>query len=163
MSRARGLELQNALAAYLRRWWVNAESAGSGRNGRDVLGTPGVWWENKTSGARLRPREFVQQAADSAGPGELPVVVYWQPGTGAKSPHDAIAMLPLPWLMGLLELCELAPPPASKLALTPASLSSPTSPPPPTVAPAATATDAPSSTSASSPPSTLRLIKGDPS
>jgi hypothetical protein len=96
------VRLQNALALYLRQWWPHAESAGSGRQGRDILGTPGVWWENKTTAdGEHRPGAFMRQAVKGAWPGlELPVVVWWPPGCG--EPSKAIAMLPLPDLMGLL-------------------------------------------------------------
>jgi hypothetical protein len=61
VSRDRGVRLQNALAAYLRQWWPSAESAGSGRPGSDVLGTPGIVWENKTP-REFRPWEWTRQA-----------------------------------------------------------------------------------------------------
>lgn len=126
MSRDRGSRLQNALASYLRNWWEHAESAGAGRNGRDVLGTPGVWWENKTAeDGEHRPGQFMRQAVKGAagpegacsvadcGPGcgrhDLPVVVWWPPGAGKERPELAIAMLPLPELMDLLVLAEYAP------------------------------------------------------
>src|SRR5215469_5835354 len=118
MSRARGLALQNALARYLQAWWPSAESAGAGRNGRDILGTPGVAFENKTSFAGTSPRAALKQAVQNAGDYQLPVLVYWpprdknspsEPGVGARRPHEAIAMLPLPHLMQLLEDAGYAP------------------------------------------------------
>lgn len=103
MSRDRGIRLQNALAAYLTRWWPHAESAGSGRPGTDVLGTPGVVWECKTA-ARFRPSEWVKQAAGHSfsDAGEVPVTVYFPPGTGALSADNALAILPMHVLMQLL-------------------------------------------------------------
>jgi hypothetical protein len=113
MSRDRGVRLQNALAAYLRQWWRDAESAGSGRPGSDVLKTPGVVWENKTSGSGHRNiGAWIDQAAKHkrTWPGQpqdessdLPIVVYWPPGVGDARPALAIAMLPLGELMPLLE------------------------------------------------------------
>lgn len=105
MSRDRGVRLQNALAAYLRQWWPSAESAGSGRPGSDVLGTPGIVWENKTSGKGSRNiGAWIDQANGHArGNQSVPhVVVYWPPGVGDKRPELAIAMLPLPDLTRLL-------------------------------------------------------------
>lgn len=116
MSRDRGLRLQNALAAYLTRWWPSAESAGAGRKGTDVLGVPGVVWENKTAD-EFRPLEFVRQAqghaqrSNSRKPGTalcspadeaIPVAVYWPRGTGKESADVTIAMLPLGVLVRLL-------------------------------------------------------------
>lgn len=120
MSRDRGLRLQNALADYLRNWWPDAESAGAGRQGRDVLRTPGVWWENKTGAdGEHRPGQFMRQAVKGAleaahpeGPThghDIPVVVWWPPGVGNMRPELAVAMLPLTELMDLLVLAEYAP------------------------------------------------------
>jgi hypothetical protein len=110
MSRDRGLRLQNALARYLSAWWPSAESAGSGRKGRDVLGTVGVWWENKTDAdGEHRPGAYMRQAAKGASMfDDLPVVVWWPPGVA--NPEKAIAQLPLANLMRLLELADVAPP-----------------------------------------------------
>jgi len=67
MSRNRGLNLQNGLARYLQSWWPSAESAGAGRPGTDILGTPGVVWENKTAD-EFSPLAFVRQAQAHAKP-----------------------------------------------------------------------------------------------
>ena len=116
MSRDRGTRLQNALADYLRAWWPAAESAGSGRQGRDVLHTPGVWWECKTAAdGEHRPGQFMAQAIKGALTSgsttvdvPVPVVVWFPPGTADAS--RAIAMLPLGELMTLLCDSGLAPP-----------------------------------------------------
>ena len=104
MSRDRGLELQRALARYLSAWWPSAESTPNGRPGSDVLGTPGIVWENKTAGKGGRNiGAWLDQAAKHKRAGEdLPVVVYWPPGVGEGRPHLAVAMLPLPVLVELL-------------------------------------------------------------
>ncbi len=113
MSRARGNALQNALARYLARWWEHAESAGAGRNGSDVLGTPGVVWECKTASdfkRDFRPATWVAQARAHAlaaarpfeAPSPVPVVVYFPPGIGAESTGAALAIVPLHVLMRVL-------------------------------------------------------------
>lgn len=107
MSRDRGIRLQNALADYLRQWWPSAESAGSGRPGSDVLGVPGVVFENKTAD-EFKPLAFVRQAqmhrklTGFAVCPDIPVAVYWPRGSGAKSADVTIAMLPLGVLVRLL-------------------------------------------------------------
>ena len=107
LSRDRGIRLQNALAAYLRQWWVHAESAGSGRNGRDVLGTPGVAFECKTGvDGEHRPGQFMRQAVKNSGR-DLPVVVWFPPGIA--DPSKAIAMLPLDDLMCMMVMSGDAP------------------------------------------------------
>jgi len=105
MSRDRGIRLQNALARYLTAWWPSAESAGSGRPGSDILGTPGVVWECKTA-REFRPAEWVRQARGHvrAEPAPaLPVTVYWPDGVGEGSPEAAMAILSLPRLACLLD------------------------------------------------------------
>ena len=123
MTRARGNALQNALAAYLRQWWPHAESAGAGRQGNDVPGTPGVVWECKTAAdfkRDFRPAQWVAQARGHArtpgggfnlddGEYDLPVVVYFPPGVGALSVGGAMAILPMHTLMHLLEQAEYTP------------------------------------------------------
>jgi hypothetical protein len=122
VSRDRGIRLQNALAAYLRQWWPSAESAGSGRPGSDVLGTPGVVWECKTA-REFRPVEWVRQAkshtlcdcnpkccAECDGQSyDVPVTVWWPTGVGEGSPQAAMAILPLPELAQLLADAGYAP------------------------------------------------------
>jgi hypothetical protein len=106
VSRARGLDLQNALARYLRAWFPHAESAGVGRNGTDVLGTPGITWECKTAAnfkADFRPLEWVRQVTANLGQGNLPVVVYWPAGIGEKNAAAALSIIPLGDLMIVLE------------------------------------------------------------
>jgi hypothetical protein len=108
VSHDRGLRLQNALAAYLRRWWPLAESAGAGRNGTDVTNTPGIVWESKTA-REFKPTSFVTQAKAAARNGARPVVVYFPDGCGEKATDVALAILPLGRLMEVLEAGEYTP------------------------------------------------------
>jgi hypothetical protein len=114
VTRARGNALQNALAAYLRQWWPHAESAGAGRQGNDVPGTPGVVWECKTAAdfkRDFRPAAWVKQAdghaitivnPDGDEITEVPIVVYFPPGIGAQRTGDAMAIVPLRVMMHVL-------------------------------------------------------------
>ena len=108
VSRSRGLVLQNALARYLTAWWPHAESAGAGRPGTDVLGTPGIVWENKTP-RRFDPFAWSNQAHLHAKRGEIPVCVYWPDGVGMRRPEFALAIVPLPLLLDVLEEAGIAP------------------------------------------------------
>jgi hypothetical protein len=114
VSRDRGIRLQNALARYLTAWWPSAESAGSGRPGSDILGTPGVVWECKTA-REFRPAEWVRQArgharaAEESNVGDLPVTVYWPDGVGEGSPEAVMGILPLPELIELLVAAGYTP------------------------------------------------------
>jgi hypothetical protein len=106
MSRNRGLDLQNVLARYLAvSGWPSAESAGAGRPGSDVLGTPGIVWENKTP-RRFNPYAWAAQAARHVRRGELPVCVYWPDGVGERRPELALAIVPLPEIVKLIRALE---------------------------------------------------------
>jgi hypothetical protein len=107
VSRARGVALQLALARYLTAWWPSAESAGSGRNGTDITGTPGIVWECKTA-REFRPLQWCKQARRHAGDiDEFPaaaVTVYFPDGLGEKSMGSALAMMTLDDMIDLLIL-----------------------------------------------------------
>lgn len=109
MSRQNGNRKQNLLAAYLRRWWPAAESAGAGRNGTDVTGTPGVAWECKTATEfrrDFRPAEWVRQSQRhlvAPSPHLVPVVVYFPPGIDEARVEHALAIVPLHVLMRMLQ------------------------------------------------------------
>jgi hypothetical protein len=115
VSRARGNALQNALARYLARWWEHAESAGAGRNGSDVVGTPGVVWECKTAAEfrrDFRPAAWVKQAMQHAAAfqwvdgqqhhGPVPIVVYYPAGLGEANTANTLAIVPLHVMMRVL-------------------------------------------------------------
>lgn len=96
--------LQNALARYLKdNGFPYAESAGAGRPGTDILGTPGVVWENKTA-RNWDLLAWIRQARAHAkdGDGILPVVVYWPDKIGEGSPECVLAIVPLPDLAALI-------------------------------------------------------------
>lgn len=116
MSRKRGLNLQNALARYLQQWWPSAESAGAGRPGTDVLGTPGVVWENKTAD-EFEPLAFVRQAVSHAKvlhlngipvsangflASDIPITVYWPRGVGEQSVEATLSIVPTGIIIRLL-------------------------------------------------------------
>lgn len=113
MSRKRGLNLQNALAGYLRAAiFPRAESAGAGRRGTDVLNTPGVVWENKTAD-EWDVLEWVRQCKGHAGktqarrPGidlvdDVPITVYWPRGVGEQSVESTLSIVPTGVMVRLL-------------------------------------------------------------
>lgn len=116
VSQDRGVRLQRALATYLRHWYERAESNPNGRSGRDILNTPGAWFECKTESLAVMckrkggPASYIRQAQSSVTDStEPPVVIWWPPGVGAERPNETIAMLPTPWLMRLLVEAGYAP------------------------------------------------------
>jgi hypothetical protein len=112
VSRARGNAAPNWLAEYVRPWWPYAEATGSGRNGRDITGTPGVAWEVKTADDFKRdckPTLWVAQARANAGSGEPCPVVYLPRGVGQANIANSLFILPTHWGMTLLEAAGYAP------------------------------------------------------
>lgn len=81
MTADRGKRAARWVAEWLAPWWPSAEATPGGRNGADLLGTPGVAWEVKTE-ADWRPAGALAQAARNARPGQLPIVIYLPPGVG---------------------------------------------------------------------------------
>jgi len=102
MSRNRGRRYELLLAQYLRAWWPAAEAPPPSRPGSDVLGTPGIVWENKTA-REFSPLEFTRQARRHAGgTGDQPVVVYWPPQVGEAQAGNTLAIVPLKHMIRLL-------------------------------------------------------------
>lgn len=98
----RSVSIPRGFARYLTAWWPYAEATGTGRQGRDILGTPGVAWEVKTGGEeKFSPPAAVRQAVKNAA-GDLPIVVWFPPGLGDGSCGKSISMLPTDRLMKLL-------------------------------------------------------------
>lgn len=111
MTDARGRMLQNMLARYLQVWWPLAESAGAGRQGTDVINTPGVSWECKTVrdfARNFRPQDWVRQARGH-GRDELPVVVCFPGKIGGTRVDAALAIVPLQDMMALLQSSGYTP------------------------------------------------------
>jgi hypothetical protein len=116
VTRARGGSLQNALARWLAPWWPHAESAGAGRQGTDVLGTPGVVWECKTADdfkRDFKPAAWIAQAKGHARGRDIPVVVYFPRGIGEANIGNALTIMPLHVQMRLLQDAGYAPHPAA--------------------------------------------------
>lgn len=99
--RRRGAESQNAVAqAFKAAGFRYAESAGAGRNGRDVLGTPGLAVEVKAR-RDWSPMAWTKQAA-AAADGDLPVVVARPDGFGPAHLDDWPCILRFADLVSLL-------------------------------------------------------------
>ena len=112
-TRARGVGLQHATPRRLiHRYtgWVHAESTPNGRAGRDILGTPGVWFEVKTGWKDSSPQAEVWKTAAAAGD-DVPVVIFWPRGIGERQADRTIALLPAPVLLRLLVEAGYAPQP----------------------------------------------------
>jgi hypothetical protein len=97
----RGADTQNLVAQTLKAaGFPYAESAGAGRNGRDVLGTPGIAVEVKAR-RDFSPIAWTRQAAATAG-GDLPLVVMRPDGLGPAHIDEWPAILRFSDLLRLL-------------------------------------------------------------
>ncbi|WP_330473804.1 hypothetical protein [Terrabacter sp. C0L_2] len=98
--KARGMRTQLLVAEHLRaNGWPHAGSAGSGRNGADILETPDIAVEVKAR-ADLNPLAWVKQA-EGAADGRLPFAVFRPNGMG-ETPGRYVAFLRLDDLVSLL-------------------------------------------------------------
>lgn len=96
----RGMRTQKLVAAWLAdHGWPFAESAGAGRQGADVTGTPDIAVEVKAR-ANLDPLAWVRQA-EKASDGRLPFAVFRPNGMGEDAGRY-LAMLRLSDLTTLL-------------------------------------------------------------
>lgn len=99
--KVRGMRTQLLVTQYLKeRGWPHAESAGAGRAGTDVLGTPDISVEVKAR-TDLNPLAWVRQAEDAA-EGRLPMAVFRCNGQG----EDASKFLTLMRLEDVVNLLQ---------------------------------------------------------
>jgi len=92
MSDARGRALQNALAAYLTRWWPHAESAGAGRPGKDAVMThrcPGPRCTHQVDDNMLMCGRHWRMVP---APLQRAVWAAWRNGEGRYSPEHTAAI-----------------------------------------------------------------------
>lgn len=81
--RRRGADTQRAVARYLvANGWPYATDAGAGRNGADILGTPGLAIEVKAR-RDFSPLAWLRQAAQTLG--GVPICVHRPDGMGEAS------------------------------------------------------------------------------
>lgn len=77
----RGYRTQKVLAEWLRRIFPYAEPTGAGRQGRDVLSTPGVWFEVKARSG-FNPLSALKQMEAENDTSDLDVAVLRMNGQG---------------------------------------------------------------------------------
>jgi len=81
-SKRRGAATQQAVAGYLaQHGWPYACDAGAGRNGADILNTPGLSWEVKAR-ADFSPLAWIREAASRGG---VPMCVHRPKGMGVMT------------------------------------------------------------------------------
>ena len=97
----RGYRSQKVFAEYIRPLFPYAEPTGAGRQGRDILSTPGVSFELKARRG-FSPLAAVKQAKDEAGP-DVPVAILRMDGQGEKSIGQWLAVMDVDTLLRLLK------------------------------------------------------------
>ena len=98
----RGLRSQSVVASWFRdNGFVYAESAGAGRSGSDVTGTPGLRIEVKARRA-FSPLSWLRQANSAPGDG-LPFVVFRCDGQGEANVGEWGVLLRLDTMTDLLK------------------------------------------------------------
>ena len=104
----RAMETQRVLAELLRELGIEfADSAGSGRPGRDILNFPGVAIEVKATAKTPTVMDLKQ--AERYAAGDLPMVVHRPAGFGPEKIMQWPVTLRLEQVLGLLRAADLLP------------------------------------------------------
>lgn len=119
----RGYRSQKVFADYVRSVFPYAEPTGAGRQGRDILSTPGVWFELKAR-AGFDPKSALKQAhlesakehaaflaahPNISQPGPHPVAVLRMNGQGEANIGEWVACMRVDTLMDLLKEAGYGP------------------------------------------------------
>ncbi len=109
----RGAETQAALAGYLRdHGWPFATDAGAGRQGSDILNTPGLGWEAKAR-RDFSPLAWIRQADNGSG---VPLCVHRPDGMGPATVANWPVTLRLSDVVTLLRAAGYGDPEVSDAA-----------------------------------------------
>lgn len=104
----RGYRSQKVFADYVRSLFPHAEPTGAGRQGRDILSTPGVWFELKAR-TNLDPKGGLKQAHSEAPDSDLPILVTRLNGQGEQSIGEWVAFMRVDTLITLLSEAGYGP------------------------------------------------------
>lgn len=106
--KARGMRTQLVVANWFKeRGWVHCESTGAGRQGRDLLGTPGVAIEIKAR-SDLQPLAWLRQAQAASGL-DLPMVIFRPNGLGEQNVSQWGVLMTLEHATYLLQEADYIP------------------------------------------------------
>jgi hypothetical protein len=98
----RGYRTQKVFAEYIRPTFPYAEPTGAGRQGSDILGTPGIHWELKAR-TGFNPSAALKQVAEGKADDELGLVVLRLNGQGEQSIGKWVALTDVDTMMRLLK------------------------------------------------------------
>lgn len=101
----RGYRSQKVFAEYIRDIFPFAEPTGAGRQGKDILGTPGISFELKARSG-FDPKSALKQAHAEAEEYILPVAVLRMNGQGEANIGEWVAVMRVDTLKQLLKEAE---------------------------------------------------------
>jgi hypothetical protein len=104
----RGYRSQKVFADYLRPLFPYAEPTGAGRQGRDILGTPGVWFELKAR-AGFNPLEALKQMERESEGDDIQAAVLRLNGQGEANIGQWVVCLRADVLIRLLKEAGYGP------------------------------------------------------
>ncbi len=107
----RGYRTQKVFAEYIRKLFPYAEPTGAGRQGRDILGTPGVWFELKAR-AGFNPQAALKQIEaerDQITTADHAVAVLRMNGQGEASIGEWVVCMRVDTLLDLLKEAGYGP------------------------------------------------------
>lgn len=99
----RGYDTQRVFAEHVRAVFPYAEPTGAGRPGRDILSTPGIYFEIKAR-AGFSPTEALKQTVSPAlEAGDIPIIVMRMNGQGPKNIGKWVALTEVDFIIQLLK------------------------------------------------------------
>lgn len=104
----RGYRSQKVFAEHVRTVFPYAEPTGAGRQGRDILGTPGVWFELKAR-AGFNPLEALKQMERECEGDDIQAAVLRMNGQGEANIGEWVVCLRADTLLRLLEEAGYGP------------------------------------------------------
>lgn len=99
----RGYDTQRIFAEYIRDLFPYAEPTGAGRQGKDILSTPGVYFELKARSG-FNPTEALKQTvAPAVEAGAIPLIIMRMNGQGPKNIGKWVALTEVDFILQLLK------------------------------------------------------------
>ena len=98
----RGYNTQKVFAEYIRPTFPYAEPTGAGRQGRDILSTPGVWFELKAR-TGFNPLEALKQMEKECESDDVQAAVLRMNGQGPGTIGDWVVCMRVDTMMRLLK------------------------------------------------------------
>ena len=105
----RGLRSQKVFAEYIRDLFPFAEPTGAGRSGKDILSTPGVYFELKARSGFDPVTALKQKVAPALEAGDLPIIIMRMNGQGEQNIGKWVALTEVDAMLRLLEEAGYGP------------------------------------------------------